>query len=100
MGSSSLNTLKGIPWSTVKIDKGFLPEEDDPEDSEKYIMFKYVVTLSKALGFNCIAEGVETEHQIRIMRENGCDIAQGYYYDKPLPKEEFEARIVTKLYEK
>lgn len=99
MGFTSLNILRGIPWSSVKIDKSFLPEEGEAENTEKNIMFNGVVTMSKALGFKCIAEGVETEYQVRAMREIGCDIAQGYYYDKPLPKEEFEARLVTKQYE-
>lgn len=100
MGFSSINILKDIPWTTVKIDKSFLPEEGDAEDSEKSIMFRGVISMSKALGFRCVAEGVETKYQVGLMRENGCDIAQGYYYDKPLPKEEFEARLVTKQYEK
>ena len=99
MGFSSLNLLKGIPWTTIKIDKNFLPEEDDAENSEKRIMFKSVVSLAKSLGLNCIAEGVETAYQVNVMKECGCDIAQGYYYDKPLPKEEFEARLSTKKYE-
>ena len=63
-------------------------------------MFKYVVAMANELGLECIAEGVETEYQLQVMRDNGCDIAQGYYYDKPLPKEEFEARLVTKKYGK
>ncbi|MBO6193780.1 MAG: GGDEF domain-containing protein [Clostridiales bacterium] len=99
MGFSSLNLLKGIPWTTLKIDKNFLPEEDDAENSEKRIMFKSVVSLAKSLGLNCIAEGVETAYQVNVLKECGCDIAQGYYYDKPLPKEEFEARLSTKKYE-
>ncbi|MBR1797020.1 MAG: EAL domain-containing protein [Clostridiales bacterium] len=99
MGYSSLNLLKGIPWNTLKIDKSFLPEEGDPADGEKSIMFRAVVTMAKALGLNCIAEGVETAYQVDLMREHGCDIAQGYYYDKPLPKEEFEARLITKRYD-
>ena len=100
MGFSSLNILKDIPWTTVKIDKSFLPDEDDPEDSEKRIMFRNVVAMTTALGYRCIAEGVETEYHVKMMRENGCSIAQGYYYDKPLPKEEFESRLVTKQYAK
>ncbi|MBR3143126.1 MAG: EAL domain-containing protein, partial [Clostridiales bacterium] len=72
---------------------------EDDADSEKYIMFKGVVSLAKSLGIRCIAEGIETEFQVNIMRENGCDIAQGFYYDKPLPKEEFEARLETKKYD-
>ena len=98
MGYSSLNILKGIPWTTLKIDKNFLPEEGDDELSEKCIMFKSVVSLTNALGYKCIAEGVETEFQIEKMKEYGCDLAQGYFYDKPLPKEEFEARLETKRY--
>ena len=100
IGFSSLNILRGIPWKTIKIDKSFVPEADDAMDSEKCIMFRSVVSMAKNLGIRCIAEGVETEYQIQIMRENGCDIAQGYYYDKPLPKEEFESRLVTKKYAK
>ncbi len=99
IGFSSMNILKGIPWRTIKIDKSFIPNEEDEADSEKYIMFKGVVSLAKSLGIRCIAEGIETEFQVNIMRENGCDIAQGFYYDKPLPKEEFEARLVTKMYD-
>ena len=100
IGFSSLNLLKDIPWKTIKIDRSFLPEEGDPEDSEKRIMFRGVVAMTKDLGFECIAEGVETEYQRQLMRECGCDIAQGYFYDRPLPKEEFESRLVTKQYEK
>ena len=100
IGFSSLNLLRDIPWKTIKIDKSFVPEEGDAPDSEKCIMFKIVVLMAKSLGFDCIAEGVETEHQIKIMKKYGCDIAQGYYYDKPLSKEDFEARLVTKRYDK
>ena len=100
MGSSSMNLLREIPWKTIKIDKNFVPEESDDPNGKKYIMFNAVVSMAKSLGFDCLAEGVETKFQIGVMREAGCDIAQGFYYDKPLPKEEFEARLVTKKYEK
>ena len=100
IGFSSLNLLRDIPWKTIKIDKSFIPDEGDAPDSEKCIMFKIVVLMAKSLGFDCIAEGVETEYQIKLMKKYGCDIAQGYYYDKPLPQEEFEARLVTKQYDK
>ena len=55
--------------------------------------------MAKSLGFECLAEGVETKFQIDIMHQAGCDIAQGFYFDKPLPKAEFESRLVTKIYE-
>ena len=100
IGLSSLSIIKDIPWKTIKIDKSFVPDEEDAPDSSKYTMFRGVITMAKNLGFNCIAEGVETRYQINVMRECGCNIAQGYYFDKPLPKEEFEARLVTKKYKK
>ena len=81
VGSSSLNLLREIPWKTIKIDKSFIPEDGDDPEGEKCIMFKGVVTMAKNLGYNCLAEGVETEYQIDIMRKCGCDIVQGYYYD-------------------
>ena len=95
-----MNLLSEIPWKTIKIDKSFVPEEGDAPDSNKCIMFRGVVTMAKQLGFDCLAEGIETGYQINVMREYGCDIVQGYYYDKPLSKEEFESRLITKLYEK
>ena len=100
MGFTSLNLLRDIPWKTIKIDKSFVPEEGDAFDSEKCIMFKNVVLLAKSLGFECLAEGVETEYQISVLRKYGCDYVQGFYYDQPLPKEEFESRLVTKQYDK
>ena len=99
MGSSSLILLRDIPWKTIKIDKSFVPEEDDDPGSNKSILFQGLIDTAKRLGIECIAEGVETEYQLSVMRRFGCDIAQGYYYDKPLPKEEFESRLVTKKYE-
>ena len=100
IGFSSLNLLRDIPWKTIKIDKSFVPEENDPVNDVKCKMFRGVVAMSKNLGFDCLAEGVETEYQIQFLRDSGCNYVQGYYYDKPLPKEEFEARLVTKQYEK
>lgn len=100
IGYSSLNLLRDIPWRTIKIDKSFIPEEGDSKDSTKFKMFCSVLALSKNLGFKCVAEGVETDYQIKQMRELGCDIIQGFYYDPPLPKEEFEAKLASKKYEK
>lgn len=56
-------------------------------------MFKYVVSMAKELGLECIAEGVETQNQVKILQENSCFFAQGYYFDKPLSLHDFEARL-------
>ena len=100
IGYSSLNLLRDIPWHTLKIDRSFIPDESDGTGSVRYKMFSGVLNMAKSLGLKCIAEGVETDSQLKVVRETGCDIIQGYYYDKPLPKEEFEARLETKRYDK
>ena len=100
IGYSSLNLLRDIPWRTIKIDRSFIPEEGDSKDRTKFKMFCGVLAMSKNLGFHCVAEGVETDYQINLMRELGCDIIQGFYYDPPLPKEEFEAKLAVKKYDK
>lgn len=93
IGHSSLNLIKEIPWNVLKLDKSLLPSKDDDNDHQKSVMFKYVVAMAQAMGLECIAEGVETPEQIEILKENCCHLAQGFYFDKPLPIEEFEARL-------
>ena len=84
----------------LKVDKSFLPTaaDDDSGDGKSSIMFKHVVAMARELGLECIAEGVETKEQVDILRENGCTIAQGFYFDKPLPIEEFEKRLENQSY--
>ena len=93
IGHSSLNLIKEIPWNVLKLDKSLLPSNEDDNNHQKTVMFKYVVAMAQAMGLECIAEGVETPEQIEILKENSCNFAQGFYFDKPLPIEEFEARL-------
>lgn len=98
MGYSSLNLLRVVPWNVLKVDKSFLPMDDESAGSIRSIMFKYVVALAKELGLECIVEGVETRAQLEILRRNDCELAQGFLFDKPLPVEEFEKRLDMKQY--
>lgn len=98
MGYSSLNLIKEVPWNVLKVDRSFLPEEDDDSDSTRSIMFKYVVAMAKELGLECIAEGVETQSQVEILRNNQCELAQGFFFDKPLPIDDFEQRLTRHKY--
>ncbi len=93
MGYSSLNLIREIPWNVLKVDRSFLPVDEDDHTSTRSIMFKYVVAMAKELGLECIAEGVETKAQVEVLRENQCEFAQGYFFDKPLPLDEFEKRL-------
>ena len=99
MGYSSLNLIKEIPWNVMKVDKNFLPEDENSEGDIKDVMFHYVVGMARAMGLECIAEGVETQAQVRALRMNKCELAQGYLYDKPLPVNEFEERLDIGRYE-
>ena len=93
MGYSSLNLIRVVPWNVIKVDKIFLPLDGESQDSTRSVMFKYVVAMANELGLECIVEGVETPAQLELLRQNGCHMAQGYLFDKPLPQLEFEKRL-------
>ncbi|MCC8045176.1 MAG: EAL domain-containing protein [Clostridiales bacterium] len=87
-GYSVLNTITEIPVNTVKLDRIFITR---CVSSEKGIYFlKQIIAMVKGLGYRVICEGVETEDQIAILKEAGCEEAQGYWFSKPLPLEEYE----------
>ncbi len=92
IGYSSLNLIKESPWSVLKIDKSFLPS-GDKTDSQKYVMLKYLIAMLQDMGLECIAEGVETIEQVKLLKEHNCYLAQGFYFDKPLPVDVFEQRL-------
>lgn len=89
VGYSSLNLIRQIPWDVIKIDKSFLPEDLDPSSSQ-YILFIHLLSMLRNLGINCVVEGVETIEQVKMLKENDCFMAQGFYFDRPLPAKEFE----------
>ena len=95
VGYSSLNLIRDLPWDVLKIDKSFLPEgtTDSPHEQKKRVVMKHLIAMAQSLGLECIVEGVETAEQIEILKENKCNLAQGYYFDKPLPVEIFEGRL-------
>ena len=98
MGYSSLNLIREIPWNVLKIDRSFLPADLDSENSITSLMFRHVVQLAHEMGLECVTEGVETIKQVEILRKAHCSIAQGYFFDKPLPVEEFEKRMEQGAY--
>lgn len=98
MGYSSLNLIRVVPWNVLKVDRIFLPMDGESRESTRSVMFKYVVAMARELGLECIVEGVETPAQLDLLRENECELAQGYLFDKPLPVVEFEKRLSMKNY--
>ena len=99
VGYTSLNLIKDVPWNVMKVDRSFLPLEEESKQSTRSIMFRYIVAMARELGLECIVEGVETRSQVDILKDNDCELAQGYYYDKPLPVSEFEDRMIMHKYD-
>ncbi len=85
---SSLNRLQSLPVDRLKIDKSFI--DGIGTDKKKESIAKIIIQLAKSLGLESIAEGVETEEQVKFLQENNCDEIQGYYFGKPMFEEEFE----------
>lgn len=90
-GYSSLSYLRKFKINKLKIDQSFV--RDLCEDSESRAIVTAIITLASSMGFQTIAEGVETAGQLAFLRLQGCDQVQGYYFSKPLPVQQFEAFI-------
>lgn len=89
-GYSSLNTLQDIEVDVLKLDMGFLRKTGNQMRSR--IIMNAVIDMSKNLGLTVVTEGVETVEQVNYLTEAGCDVFQGYYFDRPLPIKEFESK--------
>ena len=97
-GYSSLNSLKDMTLDEIKIDQGFL-NETVASDKGK-IVISEMITMIKKLKMKIVAEGVETKEQAKYLKNVGCDVAQGFYYSRPIPKEQFEQIAFEQEFEK
>jgi EAL domain-containing protein (putative c-di-GMP-specific phosphodiesterase class I) len=91
-GYSSLSYLKRFPLDVLKIDKSFVDEI--PFNKDDVAIVKAIIAMAKALGFSVLAEGVERIEQIDFLREQGCDLYQGYYMSRPVCAEAFEKLLI------
>ncbi len=82
-GYSSLSYLKNLPVDTLKIDREFI--KDIPESDSDMQISSVIIFLAKQLNFKVVAEGVETSEQLVFLKANQCDLAQGFYFSKPIP---------------
>ncbi len=87
-GYSSLNSLKDMPLDVLKLDAEFF--RGDGGDGRGEIVISEALQLAKKLHMRTVAEGVEAREQVDFLAEKGCDMIQGYYYSKPLPKSQYE----------
>ena len=93
-GFSSLSYLAKLPVDTLKIDRAFVIEMDTPEGQA---LVSTIINLAHALNLRVVAEGVETEQQMRQLLSLNCDEMQGFLFSKPVPADIFEARFLAPL---
>ena len=86
-GYSSLGMLTEIPIDILKIDMSFVRSMEKHEKNKR--MVELIIDIAKFLKVPCVAEGVETESQLRALRRMGCDVIQGYFFSKPVSPEDF-----------
>lgn len=89
-GYSSLNVLKDTHFDIIKIDRAFLQDFLGSERGQKIV--ENVIRMTSAIGLPMVAEGVETKEQAESLLQYGCNVAQGFYYARPMTVEDFQKR--------
>jgi diguanylate cyclase (GGDEF)-like protein len=83
-GYSSLSTLHGLPFNTIKIDRAFM----DVSHPKKRIITQTIIDMAKNFDMEIVAEGVEDQDAVDFLSNLGCQFAQGYFFQKPIPADE------------
>ncbi len=94
-GYSTLNVLKDLNVNVIKLDKSLLDHVGEDQKHDE-IVVKNMVSMMNELNLEVVAEGVENSKQLNFLKGISCSLIQGFIYDKPLPKEEFEKRLQNK----
>ncbi len=92
-GYSSLNILLETPFDVLKLDRKFM--ENMMVSDKGRLILEHIIAMAKQLQLGLVAEGVETEEQVELLRQMGCDQVQGYYYAKPMPMEDFYRQLLN-----
>src|SRR5256886_9040638 len=95
-GYSSLAYLRGLPFDILKLDKSFVASAG--RNPEAKAIVHTMIELARTLGLTTVAEGVEDTDQLRALDQEGCDLAQGYLFARPLPPREVERFFLTPLW--
>ena len=91
-GYSSLNMLSSIPLDVLKMDIAFI--RNIGRDERDLRMVELIMDIARTLKVPVVAEEVETEKQLQLLKDAGCDLVQGYYFSRPLPAGDFEREIL------
>ena len=87
--------LSAMPVDVLKMDMKFIKNIE--HNAKDFRLVELVMDIAKYLKVPVVAEGVETENQLRLLKEADCDLVQGYYFSRPLPPEEFEKLILREI---
>ncbi len=90
-GYSALGRLQGLPFHTLKIDRSFVVGVENPHDEAPIVAA--MIAMAHALKLEVVAEGVETEAQQAFLTRNGCDMAQGFLFGRPVDPADIEAML-------
>ncbi|MBE5942628.1 MAG: bifunctional diguanylate cyclase/phosphodiesterase [Lachnospiraceae bacterium] len=96
-GYSSLNILRTFPVDVLKIDKSFIDNQEHTENDQ--VVLSNIVRMAKQLNMDVVSEGVENWEQVEFLHDMDCNIVQGFLFDKPIKKEDFEQRLQNKRYD-
>ncbi|MBQ9899693.1 MAG: EAL domain-containing protein [Acholeplasmatales bacterium] len=92
-GYSNLSSLATFDFDMIKLDKNFCSNK---ENVKERTILEFVVRLAKSLNIKVLCEGVETKELVDFLRDIGCTLIQGYYFDKPMPAEDLKKKYLTK----
>ena len=92
-GYSSLSHIRELPFDVIKVDQSFV--KDLAEDAYSKSFIRMVSDLADAIGVSICGEGIETKKQYKVLEGMKVRMIQGYYFDKPMPQEEFEKKYVN-----
>ena len=95
-GFASLAYLKDFPVDIVKIDRIFVA--GTPENREDTAIVEAIAGLARGLRLRVLAEGVENDRQLQMLKGLGCQLAQGYYWSKALPADQYEQFYLNRFY--
>ncbi len=93
-GYSSLNMLSSMPIDVLKMDMAFIRNIERNE--RDFHLVELILDIARYLKVPVVAEGVETEKQLQLLKKAGCALVQGYYFSRPLPADQFEKQILSR----
>jgi diguanylate cyclase (GGDEF)-like protein/PAS domain S-box-containing protein len=92
-GYSSLSRLQRFPVDTLKIDRAFVSSMDSDQDTHEIV--RVIIDLAHNLGLKVVAEGIENQEQLELLRKLGCELGQGYLFSKPVDRQTIDALLAT-----